>query len=202
MFGLSLLPLMVGLSLEPTQSAVPQDHDASAARAYRHLVLTVDSFDVNASVAAREQLVTAHVDAIERLGNPPRFPSLVPIGERFSMRTFEWWTDGPPSRTDRVLIVWWNPNTAAGRRTVLAAEAIGEQYRVPVVAVIDGATPSQRALAADIMDHCPNVYFAAAPEGNLSALGFEKSPALTYIEEGVIVWQGVWEQLRFTPMHP
>jgi hypothetical protein len=172
------------------------------ARGWLQLTRAVNDFDRTAAMETREQLFHAHGPVLQRLAHPQQLEAIHAIGEPFDWRDIHWW-DGPvPDPEERVLVVWWHPEQPSSRRIVLGAQALGQRYDIPVVALVPEGTRADREAADDMMRICPEVTFAAAPYSTLPQVELTILPRVSVIELGQVLWQGEWDQLYHTPLRP
>jgi hypothetical protein len=176
--------------------------EAKVAQAYMRLIDSANAFDLEDALDARDALYEQHGELVERIGISDQLESLDALGVPFSQRTIDWWQGARPDKDERFLIVWWHPSQSASRSVVLGAQAIGERYDIPVVAMVPDGIMLDRRSAAEVVAICPSVTFAAAPSRSIEAADLSILPQLTVVEEGRVVWQGTWQQLSFTPLAP
>ena len=202
MIAIGALLLTLVANASPGSLPGPSGEHADMARGWRQLTRAVNDFDRAAAMEAREQLFHAHGPVLQRLGNPHQLDAIHAIGEPFAPHAIDWW-DGPvPDPEERILVVWWHPEQTSSRPTVLGAQALGQRYDLPVVALITDGTRLDREAADDMMRICPEVTFAAAPASILPQIDLTIVPRVSVIEQGQVLWHGNWDQLYNTPLRP
>jgi len=197
-----LYAAVVSLVASASTPVVPSRPDMAVAKTYLELVQAADAFDVEGAIAARDRLFGQHSESMRRLGEPARLPALSAIGERVPARAFDWWQGPSPEKEARAIIVWWHPDRHDSLRVVLGAQALGDFYDLPVVAAIPDGTLRDRKAAGRLVAICPDVTFAAASTRVLGDIDIEDVPQVSVVEDGIVVWNGTWEQLHRTPLSP
>jgi len=203
MIALFALFFTLGASAsERPHMSVQPGSEAKVAQAYLRLIDSANAFDLEDALDARDTLYEQHADRLGRIGTSSQLESMDALGEPFYQRTIDWWQGPRPEKDARFLIVWWHPSQSASRSVVLGAQAIGERYDIPVIAMVPDGVMLDRKSAAEVVAICPGVTFAAAPSRSIEAVDLSTLPQLTVIEEGRVLWQGTWPQLGFTPLAP
>ncbi len=193
---------LVAAASDSPRMALPPGPEAQVARTYMRMVQSANAFDVDDAIEARDTLLNLHGDALDRVGISNQLAALMVLGEPLAVRQIDWWQGRMPEKDERYLIVWWHPDRSASRRVVLGAQAVGDLHGITVVAMVPDGTDFDRKAAASIVAICPNITFASAPRKILDEVDLLEVPQLTVVDEGEVIWQGTWEQLRFTPLSP